>query len=61
MTGDKQRACFVAMKLLKALQQENNAKIAVYCVYLAKRLPHLFEVHAKDQGKRVNIEFVEEH
>jgi hypothetical protein len=57
----KQRASFVTMNLLKALQQENNAKIAVYYAYLAKRLPHLLEVQAKDQGNRINIEFVEEH
>lgn len=57
----KQKAAFVAMNLLKALQQEDNAKIAVSCAYLSNRLPHVVEVHARDQGSRVNIEFIEEH
>ncbi len=57
----KQRAIFMAMNLVKALQQEDNAKIAVSCAYLCSRLPHVIEVHARDQGKRIHIEFIEEH
>jgi hypothetical protein len=57
----KQRATFVAMNLLKALKQENNAIIAASCTYLAQRLPALIEVRAKDQGDGLTIELVEEH
>jgi hypothetical protein len=57
----KQRATFVAMNLLKALKQGNNAVISASCAYLVNRLPALTEVHAKDQGNTVVIELVEEH
>lgn len=57
----KQRATFVAMNLLKALKQENEAIIAASCAYLTHRLPALIEVRAMDQGKTVAIELVEEH
>lgn len=56
----KQRARFVTMNLLKALQQENSAAIAVSCAYLSKRIPTLIEIHARDQDDKVNIELVEE-
>ena len=57
----KQRATFVAMNLLKALQQEDHARIRVSCAYLSSRLPHVVEVHARDQGNRIDIEFTESH
>jgi len=57
----KQKATFVAMNLLRALQQEDDAKIAVACAYIGNRLPHVIEVRASDQGDRIHIEFVEEH
>jgi len=57
----KQKATFVTMNLLRALQQEDNIRIAVSCAYLATRLPHVVEVHARDQDDRIAIEFVEEH
>ena len=57
----KQKATFVAMNLLKALQQEDHGKIAVSCAYMSRRLPHVIEVHARDQDDRIHIEFVEEH
>jgi hypothetical protein len=57
----KQKASFVAMNLLKGLQQEDNVRIEVSCAYLSSRLPHVVEVHARDQEGRVNIEFIEEH
>ena len=59
--GSKQKATFVAMNLLKALKQDDDAKIAVSCAYLNSRLPHTKEMHARDQGDRINIEFIEEH
>ena len=57
----KQKATFVSMNLLKALQQDDQAKLAVSCAYLATRLPHVVEMHARDQANRIKIEFVEEH
>ena len=54
----QQRARFVAMNLIKALQQENNAAIAVSCAYLSNRDPSLLEVHANDHDNTVAIEFV---
>lgn len=57
----KQRATFVAMNLIRALQQDNQAIISASSAYLANRLPSLAEVHARDQGNTVNIELVEEH
>lgn len=55
-----QRATFVAMNLIKALQQDNEAIIFASCAYLANRLPGLVEVHANDGDGAVNIEFIEE-
>jgi hypothetical protein len=57
----KQKATFVTMNLLKALQQEDEARILVSCAYLVSRLPHVVEVHARDQEDHIMIEFVEEH
>jgi hypothetical protein len=57
----KQKATFVTMNLLRALQQEDHARIRVSCAWLSSRLPHVVEVHARDQGKRIDIEFIEEH
>lgn len=60
-SDSKQKATFVAMNLLRALQQEDKAKIMVSCAYLSSRLPNVIEVHAKDQDGRIKIEFIEEH
>lgn len=57
----KQKATFVAMNLLKALKQEDQAKTAVACAYIRQRLPGVIEVHARDLGDRIHIEFVEAH
>ena len=57
----QQKATFVTMNLIRALQQEDHAKVAVSCAYLATHLPHTAEVHARDQDDRIAIEFVEEH
>lgn len=57
----RQKATFVAMNLLKALRQQDDGKIAVSCAYISRRLPHVIEVHARDQDDRIQIEFVEEH
>jgi hypothetical protein len=56
----QQRATFVVMNLIKALQQDNNASIAATCAYLVNRYPALVEVHANDHEGSMNIEFIEE-
>lgn len=56
----EQRAKFVAMNLLRALKQEDDARIAVACAYLIHRRPLLIEVHAKDLDGRVIIDLVDE-
>jgi hypothetical protein len=43
------------------LRQQDQRKIAVSCAYISRRLPHVIEVHARDQDDRIHIEFVEEH
>lgn len=58
---NKQRARFVAMNLIRALQQDDNAKTFALCAYLSNRLPALVEVRASDHAAGVNIDFVEEH
>jgi len=56
----QQRASFVVMNLIKALQQDNEAVITASCAYLANRFPQLIEVHANDHGKSVKIELIDE-
>lgn len=56
----QQRANFVAMNLIRALLQEDNAKIIASCTYLGNRLPKITEVHARDQDGRVSIELIEQ-
>jgi len=53
-----QRAIFVAMNLIRALQQDNEAAKTASCAYLVSRHPDLLEVHANDQASAVDIEFV---
>ena len=54
----QQRAKFVAMHLVEALQQDNEASIAASCAYLANRLPDLKQVKAKLLGVGVSMELV---
>lgn len=56
---NKQRATFVSMNLIKAIQQDNDAIIFASCAYLANRYPELTEVHANDHDGSVKIEFIE--
>ena len=56
----QQRATFVAMNLLKALQQENDAIITASCVYLINRFPQLIEVHANNHDNTIKIDLIEE-
>ena len=56
----RQRATFVAMNLIKALQQGNDAVISASCAYLVNRNPALIEVHANDHDNAIKIELIEE-
>ena len=56
----QQRANFVAMNLIKALQQDNEAVITASCAYMVKRFPKLIDVHVNDHGKAIKIELLEE-
>lgn len=51
-------ATFIAMNLLKALMQKDDAKIRVSCAYLCDRLPELNTIEARDQDGRVQIELI---
>lgn len=55
-----QRATFIVMNLIIALQQSNNASVSATSAYLAHRYPTLIEVHTNDEGNAINIEFVNE-
>jgi len=56
----EQRATFVVMNLIKALQQDNEAVVSASCAYLLNRHPALIEVHANDDVDSVKIELIEE-
>ena len=58
---ERQRATFITLNMIRAMQQEDEAKIAVSCAYLSQRLPHVVEAHARDQESGIAVEFVEEH
>ena len=57
----RQRATFITLNLIRAMQQEDEAKIAVSCAYLSERLPNVVEARASDQDGGIGVEFVEEH
>ena len=57
---EQQRFTFVAMNLVKGLQQDNEAVISSSCAYLIYRRPGLIEVHVNDSEKGVAIEFNDE-
>lgn len=56
-----QCATFVAMNLIKALQQANKAVVTSSCAYLVTRYPALFEVRAYDHDNLIKIDLIEEH
>lgn len=56
---NQQRATFISMNLIKAIQQDNDAVIFSSCAYLVNRNPALTEVHANDVENSIKIEFVE--
>ena len=47
-----------SLNLIKALQQDDNAKIAASCAYLSNRRPQLIGIRASDQDGTVAIEWV---
>ena len=53
-----QRAQFVALHLLEAMQAGDEALIAASCAYLANRLPDLHQVKARLAGAAVSAELV---
>ena len=57
----QQKATFVSLNLIKALQQDNQAIITASCAYLVNRMPRISEVHAKDSENKIIIEFIEEN
>lgn len=56
----EQRARFVVMNLVKAMQQDNEAIVQVSCAYLVNRMPVLSEVHVNDADNGIQIRLVEE-
>jgi len=53
-----QRARFVALHLLEAMQDADDGLIAASCAYLANRLPELHQVKASLTGDAVSAELV---
>jgi len=56
----QQRATFVVMNLIIALQQDNTAIISASCAYLINRCPALIEAHVNDVDNSINIELIDE-
>ncbi|MDH5392455.1 MAG: hypothetical protein OEY11_04615 [Gammaproteobacteria bacterium] len=54
-----QRARFVVLNLIRALQQENNAIISASCAYLSHNKPELIEIRASNSQGPIEIEFIE--
>lgn len=54
----RQRATFIVMNLIKALQQDNQAILSASCAYLNNRMPDLAEVHVNDHEAEIHIEFM---
>lgn len=55
---DIQRAKYVAMNLILALQEGNNNMANAMCVYLAHRQPGLKQVRAIDNGVDVELDLL---
>ncbi|MCO6414375.1 MAG: hypothetical protein J5I92_16695 [Thiogranum sp.] len=53
-----QRARFVAMHLVQAIQKNDEASIAASCSWLASRLPELKQVKARLVGAGFSLELV---
>lgn len=55
---DIQRAKYVAMSLILAIQAENEEMAKAMCAYLAHRQPELKQVRATDDGKNVEMDLL---
>ena len=53
-----QRAQFVAMYMVQALIDEQDAMIAASCAYLANRLPDLKQVRAEEKNDLIEFDLV---
>ena len=53
-----QRAQFVAIQLVNALQRDEEGMIAATCAYLANRFPEMRKVVAMEQGDNVSLDLV---
>lgn len=53
-----QRAKFVAMQLVIALQRNDDGLIAASCAYLANRFPEIQQVKAVEQGEQIALELI---
>jgi hypothetical protein len=53
-----QRAQFVAIHLVKSLQQDNEPLIAASCAYLATRIPELKQIKAELNGTGMKVDLV---
>lgn len=53
-----QRAQFVAVQLMSALQQDEEGLIAATCAYLANRYPEMRKVVATEQGDNISLDLV---
>lgn len=54
----QQRAQYIAMHLIQAINHDNEAMIAAMCAYLATRLPDLKSIKAQEQGAHYSIDLV---
>lgn len=55
---DKDRAKFVAMNLIQAIEANTEPYIVAYCAYLALRQKGLTEVRADAQGEQYMVDLV---
>ena len=53
-----QRAQFVAVQLMSALQRDEEGLIAATCAYLASRYPEMRKVVAREQGDNISLDLV---
>ena len=54
----QQRSQYIAMHLVQAILNDNEAMIAAMCAYLANRMPDLKQVKAEEQGENISIDLV---
>ncbi len=53
-----QRAQYVAMSLLYAIQMNRDSLISAACGYLATRLPYLKQIRAAEHGDEVTMDLI---